>query len=353
MKQNSSILFHHMRKLLKNKYLCLLLSVVAVAICAVSALRSVIAATADKPEYIASFDPAKGFKPAQSDLTEVFLQIAGSLEYYGSPEPYLRHMKAEHERIEAKYRQQTGDKPRSFRPAYMDAAYFDRFSANWQHMAAQLGLESLAKTTGHLMRTAINGPDSKGTILVNVFDEHQHEIYVAMTGKKPKPIPEFDTLQTSVMKCLELDGASAPIGTLTAEQQAVVNPAREIHTAFLKLFSALDIGLSAADATKVEAVITSIVIDVGRMAQSELEIACLDHSLDELRSPTPPYSAEQEFALNAEERKIYTAFLKKPRFTKADFPALDKFYKGPYDRLTERGKDEMSHRFWEGMREPR
>ena len=35
---------------------------------------------ADRPEYFASFDPAKGFKPAQDNLTQVFLQIAGSLE---------------------------------------------------------------------------------------------------------------------------------------------------------------------------------------------------------------------------------------------------------------------------------
>ena len=33
-----------------------------------------------KPEYPASFDPAQGFRPAQADLTEVFLQIAASLE---------------------------------------------------------------------------------------------------------------------------------------------------------------------------------------------------------------------------------------------------------------------------------
>ena len=71
---------------------------------------------ADRPEYLASFDPAKGFKPAQTDLTEIFLQIAGSLECYGSPEPYLRQMAKEHERIEALYLQKRGKAPTSYRP---------------------------------------------------------------------------------------------------------------------------------------------------------------------------------------------------------------------------------------------
>ena len=53
---------------------------VALLFCGVSAKAE------PKPEYLASFDPAKGFKPAQRDLTEVFLQIAGSLEANGSPE---------------------------------------------------------------------------------------------------------------------------------------------------------------------------------------------------------------------------------------------------------------------------
>src|SRR5579862_5578741 len=78
-----------------------------------------------RPEYLQSFDPAKGFKPAQRDLTEIFLQLAGSLEYYGSPEPYLRHVASEHKRIEALYRQKFGKNPTSFRPAYVDDAYID------------------------------------------------------------------------------------------------------------------------------------------------------------------------------------------------------------------------------------
>ena len=304
---------------------------------------------ADKPEYVMSFDPAKGFKPAQSDLTEVFSQIAGSLQYYGSPEPYLRHMKAEHARIEAKYQQQLGDKPRSYYPAYMDAAYFDRFAANWKHIAPQLGLESLTKNTGHLMQAAINGPDGKGTILVDVFNQHQHEVYAAITSRKKVQIPDFDVLKASMMKCLRLDDPPAPAGHLATDQQAVVNPANDIHTAFLKLFSALNAGLPTTDAEKVKAVIRSIITDVGCMAQSELEVAVVENSLDELRSPRPLYSADQETALNAEEQKILAGLLSKVRFTKADLAALDKFYSTAYDKLSEQGKKEMHYRLQAGV----
>lgn len=85
----------------------------------------------DRPEYLDSFDQAKGFKPAQRDLTEVFLQIAGSLENYGSPVPYLQHMATEHLRIEALYQQKKGKAPRSYRPAYMTDAYLAKLAANW------------------------------------------------------------------------------------------------------------------------------------------------------------------------------------------------------------------------------
>jgi hypothetical protein len=131
-------MFHHTRKSLRIGYFRRIELVATAAILAVLAQFGGIAMAADQPEYLATFDPAKGFKPAQSDLTDVFLQIAGSLEYYGTPEPYLRHMKAEHERVEAKYQKQTGHKPQSFCPAYMNSAYFDQFTANWQHMAAPL-----------------------------------------------------------------------------------------------------------------------------------------------------------------------------------------------------------------------
>ena len=340
-------MFHHTRKLLTKSYLGLFSQLVFVAVLVFSSIHATTAG--EEPNHSASFNPSKGFKPAQSDLTEVFLQLAGSLEYYGTPEPYLRHMKAEHARIEAKYQQQLGKQPRKFCPGYMDDAYFDRFAVNWKQIAPQLGLESLVKTTGRLMRAAIDGPDGKGTVLINVFNQHQREVYAAMTSKNTAPIPDFEVLRASMVKCLQLDDTAMPTGNLTTEQQAAVNPANEIRTAFLKLFSALDAGLSVPDAEKVKTAIRSIFTDVGNMAQSELKVAMAEDSLDELRTPQAPYSTDQEKALNADERQTLRAFLKKARFTRDDLPALDKFYSTIYDKLSKRGKLEMHYRLQAGM----
>ncbi len=60
--------------------------------------------------------------------------------------------------------------------------------------------------------------------------------------------------------------------------------------------------------------------------------------------------AQKEAALTACEQAEYSAFLKEDFFTKRDFGRLEQFYAHAYDRLSEEGKDEMSHRVWEGVR---
>ena len=59
---------------------------------------------------------------------------------------------------------------------------------------------------------------------------------------------------------------------------------------------------------------------------------------------------ERETRLNSEEKRTYAGFLEKGFFTKSDFGSLESFYAKAWDRLSERGKDEMSHRVWEGVR---
>ena len=58
----------------------------------------------------------------------------------------------------------------------------------------------------------------------------------------------------------------------------------------------------------------------------------------------------QETALNQRERQQYGAFIQKEFFTKNDFTALEDFYASAWDRLTDGGKAQMSHRVWEGVR---
>lgn len=63
------------------------------------------------------------------------------------------------------------------------------------------------------------------------------------------------------------------------------------------------------------------------------------------------YLADQEQGLTSAERAQYGSFLERPFFTRADFTELNGFYGSAYDRLSDRGKAEMSHRVWEGIRQ--
>jgi hypothetical protein len=60
--------------------------------------------------------------------------------------------------------------------------------------------------------------------------------------------------------------------------------------------------------------------------------------------------AEMEHNLNGAEKQQYAGFLKLDYFTKANFDELEGFYTNTWDRLSERGKTEMSTRVWEGVR---
>lgn len=60
--------------------------------------------------------------------------------------------------------------------------------------------------------------------------------------------------------------------------------------------------------------------------------------------------AQNEANLSTSEKETFSGFLGKDFFTKNDFSSLDKFYTNTWDRLSQTGKDEMSHRVWEGVR---
>jgi hypothetical protein len=349
MKQNSRILFHHMRNyLIKSRLQKIKWRILVLALLLFHGFGAV-AVAADKPEYLASFDPAKGFKPAQSDLTEVFLQIAGSLEAYGSPEPYLRHMKDEHARIEGKYRQRFDGTSKAYWPAYVDDAYLERVEANWKLLDPKLKLETLAKNTGRLMRSAIQEAQGNGdALLVGILSQHQKRVYAAMTGKGSEPT-DFDALKTELTSRLGLDKAPVQVASNLSPSTAL-GCVNAIHADFARRFAAVDAGLKPADAERVKAALSSLCVDVGRTAQAELEAATVEGALDRT---SQTYGPEQEIALSAQERKTFAEFLSKKRFTKSDFPALERFYSTAYDKLSERGKDEMSQRIQAGMRPAR
>jgi hypothetical protein len=232
---------------------------------------------AERPEYAASFDPTKGFKPAQRDLTEVFLQIAGSLEHYGSPVPYMRHTVAEHSRIEALFRQKRGTAPKSFRPAYMTDGYVDRFAANWDTLSPKLGLEPFTKEVGSLMRDAIKGTRGTGTMIVEIFNQHQAQVFAAMTGRAGPA--DFETLRTQLVTRLELDQKTVDEGKYEVSRRDAVRVAIIIHGITMKLFKQLDQNLKPSDAERIKTALTAVFVDVGRLAQSELEAGILENAI--------------------------------------------------------------------------
>ena len=232
-------------------------------------LLSVLTA-AEKPEYLGSFNPANGFKPAQRDLTEIFLQLAGSLEEYGSPAPYLRHIAQEHARIEALYRRKFGTEPKSCRPAHMTDEYINRLAATWNLLSPKLGLTPFAKEVGNMMRDSIKGTRGTGTIIVEIFNQHQARVFDEMTGKGGKGA-DFESLRSELVRRLELDKATVSEGRYEVARRDAVRCAIIIHGITTKLFAKIDQGLKPADARRIKAVITSVFLDVGEMAQSELQ----------------------------------------------------------------------------------
>ncbi|MBL9144926.1 MAG: hypothetical protein JNM99_14695 [Verrucomicrobiaceae bacterium] len=61
-------------------------------------------------------------------------------------------------------------------------------------------------------------------------------------------------------------------------------------------------------------------------------------------------AAEREAALSLSEKQEFASFLQCEFFTKTMFDRLDRFYTNTWDRLSDDGKAEMSHRVWEGVR---
>ena len=234
---------------------------------------------AEKAEYLASYNPAKDFKPAQRDLTEIFLQLAGSLEAHGSPEPYLRHVAAEHNRIENLYRQKFGRESKSYRPAFMTAAYLDKLAANWKLLSPKLGLDAWAKEFGRFMRDAIKGTRGNGTIVIEIFNQHQTRVFDEMAGKSKQPA-DFEILRKELVHRLELDKKVVDENRYEIPHRDAVSYGIIIHGITMKLFARLDEGLKPDAAQAVKTVLTSVIMDTGQMAHSELQTAIAEWALN-------------------------------------------------------------------------
>ena len=208
------------------------------------------------------------FKPASTSLTEVFTQMAQSLEQCGTPVPYLKHVAAEHQRIEALYRKKKGKEPRSYIPDWLTEEYIGKVERNWAKLAPKIGLETFARNSGKRINAAIDLKE--GSFVIELCNVHQKQVFEKMVGRG-KGEPNYAMFREEILARLESDSVT-------------------------------------------------------------------DHQV------------RVEHELTAEQAKSYRSFLEKPRFTKADFAVLDKFYANGYDQLSELGKARMSRRVWDGTR---
>ncbi|SKB01889.1 hypothetical protein SAMN02745166_03496 [Prosthecobacter debontii] len=229
-------------------------------------------------EYLPYYNPATGFKPAQTSLTQVFLQVAGSLEHHGSPEPYIRHMQAEHKRVSALYEQKTGKPHKGRMPAHMTNEYLGQFLANWNSLSPKLKLDELAREVGRCSREGIRGTRNTGTIAIEVFNEHQDRL---MEGMKAGTSPgaDFERFRAEVKDRLEFNKPGVTLVGYDTARRDAVSYALILEGRFNKLFAKIDAALPATQAAQIKDAVLGFFIDTARLAQSEFEIGILEFSL--------------------------------------------------------------------------
>ena len=86
-----------------------------------------------------------------------------------------------------------------------------------------------------------------------------------------RQVPDFETLKAQLITRLELDKKRVDEERYEIARRDAVSFALGIQGVTLKLFKRLDEALKPADAGRIKTVLTSVFMDVGQMAESELE----------------------------------------------------------------------------------
>ncbi len=252
-----------------------LTAAIAVLALLTSALADTTVQESNSTDYLRFYNPATGFKPAQPSLAQIFLQIAGSLEHTGSPEFYLRHMQREHARISAKYSASTGQTAPSRLPAHMTPEYIARTIANWNVLGPNLDLEALAKEIGRCVREGIRGTRDTGTLAVEILNQHQKLVVAQMQSTSPQTA-NFEQLRGKLESQLEFNNRNIDTTGYETTRRDAVTYASLARVTFERLFQKIDAAVPAQKAAQIKSAITGFFLDLGRMAQSELEIAVLE-----------------------------------------------------------------------------
>lgn len=235
----------------------------------------------EQPEYRQFYNPDKGFNPAQANLTEIFLQIAGSLEHHGSPEPYLRHMQAEHKRVSALFQKTTGKPLPSKMPPHMSDEHIDLVIKNWNVLAQPLQLQPFTKEIGRCAREGIRGTRMTGTVAVQFFNEHQKAVADAMQGKS-RLVPSFPDLRTRLIHELEFDKKAVNVKGYETSRRDAVRYSLVIKDAFERKFDDINRLAKEEKAAKLKEALQGWFMDLGFLAQTELELGILDSALRQL-----------------------------------------------------------------------
>jgi len=199
---------------------------------------TVISQDQGKP-YSSFYSPEKGFKPAQANLTEIFLQLSGSLEYHGSPEPYIRHIQKEHARVSALYESKTGKPHNGRMPGHMTQDYVDRYLRNWNSLSQPLKLDAFAREIARCVREGILGTRLTGTCVVKTFNEHQAEVAKQMRGESSGTI-SFEELKKRLTNELEFAKQEVAMAGYETTRRDAVSYALVIRDRFELMSDTID-----------------------------------------------------------------------------------------------------------------
>jgi len=258
-----------------------LTSLLSILYAMISAPCSSISAQETNPPYLAHYDPAKGFKPAQANLTEIFLQIAGSLECHGSLEPYLRHMQKEHVRVSKLYQAKTGKTHSGLMPNHMTDAYIDLMVKNWNTLAPPLKLDPFAREIGRCAREGIMGTRLSGSYAVQIFNEHQRQVSARIQGKSSTPTG-FEELRSRLKKELLFGHLGGSAEGLETTRRDAVSYALTISDRFHRMSEKVGAVAAPENASDINRSLLEWFLDMGYLAQSELEIGILESALNQL-----------------------------------------------------------------------
>lgn len=160
----------------------------------------------------------------------------------------------------------------------MTPEYVDKLVTNWNALSPKLGLDALAKEIGRCVREGIRGTRDTGTVAVSILNEHQKLVAQQMQSGA-KQTANFDRLRAQLETQLEINKQEIDTTGYETTRRDAVTYASLARVKVERLYSKIDAALPPEKAEKIKGAITGVFLDLGELAQSELEIAILDFSL--------------------------------------------------------------------------